>query len=229
MSATRRGGSRIGVDIGGTFTDLVWSMTMPPASRVGKSLTTPGGPVAGASSRAWRRSCTTRERATADRAHAHPRHDAGHQRPDRAQGRARPRCSPREGFRDALEIGREHRYDMYDLFIWTCRRRWCRATSAARCASASWPTARSSPAARSGRGASSAMARELAAAGVEAHRRSACSTAIANPELHERAGRRLSRRDRARHPRVAARPTWCRRSASTSAPPRPWPTSTSRP
>ena len=49
-----------------------------------------------------------------------------------------------EGFRDALEIGREHRYDMYDLLS-SCRARSCRATCASRCRSACSPTASTLP------------------------------------------------------------------------------------
>ena len=45
MSATRPGGSRIGVDIGGTFTDLVLVDEATGAVSVGKLLTTPKEPA----------------------------------------------------------------------------------------------------------------------------------------------------------------------------------------
>ena len=37
-----------------------------------------------------------------------------------------------EGFRDVLEIGREQRYDIYDLFLRASPRRWCRAACGSR-------------------------------------------------------------------------------------------------
>src|SRR3990167_808086 len=45
MALPSRGTSRIGVDIGGTFTDLVWVDEATGAVRVGKVLTTPKDPA----------------------------------------------------------------------------------------------------------------------------------------------------------------------------------------
>jgi len=107
--------SRIGVDIGGTFTDLVWVDEATGEIRVDKLLTTPKDPSqaveegvvtllneAGASARAVRaliHGTTLATNALIER-----------------KG-ARVGLLTTAGFRDAVEIGREGRYDMYDLFI----------------------------------------------------------------------------------------------------------------
>jgi N-methylhydantoinase A len=107
--------TRIGVDIGGTFTDLVWVDDATGAVRVGKLLTTPKDP-----SQAVEQGVVT------------VLHDAGSQASDvrslihgttlatnaliERKG-ARTGLLTTAGFRDAVEIGREGRYDMYDLFI----------------------------------------------------------------------------------------------------------------
>jgi N-methylhydantoinase A len=113
--ATGPSPSRIGVDIGGTFTDLVWVDDAAGTVRVAKLLTTPkepaqaveGGVVsllheagrAPASVRALIHGTTLATNALIER-----------------KG-ARTGLLTTEGFRDAVEIGREGRYDMYDLFI----------------------------------------------------------------------------------------------------------------
>src|SRR5213593_1818482 len=107
--------ARIGVDIGGTFTDLVWVDDATGEVRVGKLLTTPKDP-----SQAVEQGVVT------------VLHDAGSQAADvrgvihgttlatnaliERKG-ARTGLLTTAGFRDAVEIGREGRYDMYDLFI----------------------------------------------------------------------------------------------------------------
>src|SRR4029450_4991984 len=107
--------TRIGVDIGGTFTDLVWVDDATGEVRVGKLLTTPKDP-----SHAVEQGVVTVP------------HDAGSQAADvrgvihgttlatnaliERKG-ARTGLLTTAGFRDAVEIGREGRYDMYDLFI----------------------------------------------------------------------------------------------------------------
>src|SRR6266852_7665894 len=107
--------SRIGVDIGGTFTDLVWVDDATGEVRVGKLLTTPKDP-----SQAVEQGVVT------------VLHDAGRQAGEvrgvihgttlatnaliERKG-ARTGLLTTAGFRDAVEIGREGRYDMYDLFI----------------------------------------------------------------------------------------------------------------
>src|SRR6266511_1749715 len=107
--------TRIGVDIGGTFTDLVWVDDATGEVRVGKLLTTPKDP-----SQAVEQGVVT------------VLHDAGRQAGDVRgvihgttlatnalieQKGARTGLLTTAGFRDAVEIGREGRYDMYDLFI----------------------------------------------------------------------------------------------------------------
>ena len=115
MALPPRGTSRIGVDIGGTFTDLVWADEATGAVRVGKVLTTPKDPAqaveqgivallqdagsAPASVRTLIHGTTLATNALIER-----------------KG-ARTGLLTTAGFRDALEIGREGRYDMYDLFI----------------------------------------------------------------------------------------------------------------
>src|SRR3989449_2412830 len=107
--------ARLGVDIGGTFTDLVVIDEATGTARLGKVLTTPKDPAHGVEEGI---------RALLD--------DAG-VRPDEVRAvvhgttlatnaliekkGARTALLTTEGFRDALEIGREGRYDMYDLFI----------------------------------------------------------------------------------------------------------------
>jgi N-methylhydantoinase A len=107
--------SRIGVDIGGTFTDLVWVDDATGTVQVGKILTTPKDPAqaveqgvvgllhdAGASPAGVRtviHGTTLATNALIER-----------------KG-ARTALLATAGFRDAVEIGREGRYDMYDLFI----------------------------------------------------------------------------------------------------------------
>ena len=107
--------ARLGVDIGGTFTDLVLIDETTGALRVEKVLTTPKDPahaveqgvhallgdadVAPGRVRAVVHGTTLATNALIER-----------------KG-ARTALLTTEGFRDALEIGREGRYDMYDLFI----------------------------------------------------------------------------------------------------------------
>jgi N-methylhydantoinase A len=106
---------RIGVDIGGTFTDLVMVDERTGAVHVGKLLTTPKEPAqaveqgivsllhesggAAASVTGLIHGTTLATNALIER-----------------KG-ARTGLLTTAGFRDALEIGREGRYDMYDLFI----------------------------------------------------------------------------------------------------------------
>src|SRR5262245_26476614 len=115
MTIPETGRARIGVDIGGTFTDLVLVDEATGAVRVGKLLTTPKEPA-----QAVEQGVVTLL------------HEAG--RPPASVGAlihgttlatnalierkgARTGLLTTAGFRDALEIGREGRYDMYDLFI----------------------------------------------------------------------------------------------------------------
>ena len=115
MPAPDSARTRIGVDIGGTFTDLVLVDEETGAVRVGKLLTTPKEPAqaveqgivallhesggAAASVTGVIHGTTLATNAIIER-----------------KG-ARTGLLTTAGFRDAVEIGREGRYDMYDLFI----------------------------------------------------------------------------------------------------------------
>jgi N-methylhydantoinase A len=106
---------RVGVDIGGTFTDLILVDDQTGELTVGKVLTTPADP----------------SQAVADvLADAVQR---GHAPPDQVRNvvhgttlvtnaiierkGALTALLTTKGFRDAYEIAREHRYDLYDLFL----------------------------------------------------------------------------------------------------------------
>src|SRR5262245_18862762 len=107
--------SRIGVDIGGTFTDLVWVDEATGAVRVGKLLTTPKDP-AQAVERGVRALLDEAGAPAAEvRTLIHGTTLATNALIERKG--AKTALLTTEGFRDALEIGREGRYDMYDLFI----------------------------------------------------------------------------------------------------------------
>jgi N-methylhydantoinase A len=103
---------RVGIDIGGTFTDLLL-VGEDGAAVIGKTLTTPGDP-----SRA------------VENALRPALHDSAVQPEDRGtvihgttlvtnaliERKGAPTALlTTEGFRDAVEIGREHRYELYDL------------------------------------------------------------------------------------------------------------------
>jgi N-methylhydantoinase A len=107
--------ARIGVDIGGTFTDLVWVDDATGAVQVGKLLTTPKDPsqaveqgVAGILGDAGGHAADVRSL-------IHGTTLATNALIERKG--ARTALLTTAGFRDAVEIGREGRYDMYDLFI----------------------------------------------------------------------------------------------------------------
>jgi len=106
---------RIGVDIGGTFTDLVLLDDSAGEWRVAKTLTTPAAPeqavVTGLQELLVE---TNLKPAEIDRL-IHGTTlvtNAIIERKGAPTG-----LITTEGFRDVLEIGREHRYDMYDIFI----------------------------------------------------------------------------------------------------------------
>ena len=107
--------SRIGVDIGGTFTDLVWVDETTGAVRVGKLLTTPKDPSQAVEEGVVTLLHEAGAGATAVRALIHGTTLATNALIERKG--ARVGLLATAGFRDAVEIGREGRYDMYDLFI----------------------------------------------------------------------------------------------------------------
>jgi N-methylhydantoinase A len=107
--------ARLGVDIGGTFTDLVLADETTGRLRVGKVLTTPKDPAHAVEHGVTALLGDAGMTATAVRAVAHGTTLATNALIERKG--ARTALLTTRGFRDAIEIGREGRYDMYDLFI----------------------------------------------------------------------------------------------------------------
>jgi N-methylhydantoinase A len=115
MSARSHGHLRVGIDIGGTFTDLLAYDEATGRFTIGKTLTTPDDPA---------RAVQTGVAQLVADAHAAPSDvdqivhgttlvtNALIERKG-----AKTALITTEGFRDALEIAREHRYDLYDLFL----------------------------------------------------------------------------------------------------------------
>jgi N-methylhydantoinase A len=107
--------ARFGVDIGGTFTDLVVVDETTGAIRVGKVLTTAKDPAHGVEQGIQSLLDEARVDPGRVRAVVHGTTLATNALIERKG--ARTALLTTEGFRDALEIGREGRYDMYDLLI----------------------------------------------------------------------------------------------------------------
>src|SRR6185503_16271130 len=107
--------ARIGVDIGGTFTDLVVIDERTGAIRVGKVLTTAKDPAHGVEQGVQTLLDEARVAPARVRAVVHGTTLATNALIERKG--ARTALLTTAGFRDALEIGREGRYDMYDLLI----------------------------------------------------------------------------------------------------------------
>jgi N-methylhydantoinase A len=106
---------RLGVDIGGTFTDLVWMDEATGAVRVGKLLTTPKDPAQAVEQGVLRLLEEAGAVPAGVRSLIHGTTLATNALIERKG--ARTGLLTTAGFRDALEIGREGRYDMYDLLI----------------------------------------------------------------------------------------------------------------
>jgi N-methylhydantoinase A len=113
MTASQR--YRVGVDIGGTFTDLIVVNQETGAFAVGKALTTPDDPSQAVEA------VLAETLALAGIAPAELRHlvhgttlvtNAMIERKG-----ARTALLTTQGFRDSIEIGRENRYDLYDLML----------------------------------------------------------------------------------------------------------------
>ena len=113
--AERGGRLRVGIDIGGTFTDLLAYDETTGRFTIGKTLTTPDDPA-----RAVQTGVAQLIRDA----------DAAPDRVDQIvhgttlvtnalieRKGAKTALITTRGFRDALEIAREHRYDLYDLFL----------------------------------------------------------------------------------------------------------------
>jgi N-methylhydantoinase A len=96
---------RIGVDIGGTFTDLILVDDLGTVFEIGKVLTTPEDPASAV------------ERGVRDLLEAAGASASAVQQVVHGTTLLTNALIERKGAVTALEIGREHRYDMYDLFI----------------------------------------------------------------------------------------------------------------
>jgi len=107
--------ARLGVDIGGTFTDLAVVDETTGALRVGKVLTTPKDPAHGVEQGIHALLDDAHLAARAVGAVVHGTTLATNALIERKG--ARTALLTTAGFRDALEIRREGRYDMYDIFI----------------------------------------------------------------------------------------------------------------
>jgi N-methylhydantoinase A len=107
--------ARLGIDIGGTFTDLIALDEETGAIRVGKVLTTAKDPAAGVEQGVLGLLDEAGVVAARVRAVAHGTTLATNALIERKG--ARTALLTTEGFRDAIEIRREGRYDMYDLMI----------------------------------------------------------------------------------------------------------------
>src|SRR5262245_21948204 len=115
MTSTSPRRTRIGVDIGGTFTDVVWVDDATGAVQVGKLLTTPKDPSQAVEEGVVAVLNDAGSLATDVRSLIHGTTLATNALIERKG--ARTGLLTTAGFRDAVEIGREGRYDMYDLFI----------------------------------------------------------------------------------------------------------------
>jgi N-methylhydantoinase A len=102
---------RVGIDIGGTFTDLLW-VGEDGVAVIGKTLTTPGDPslaVENALRPVLQASPVQNERGTLI-------HGTTLVTNALIERKGAPTALlTTAGFRDAVEIGREHRYELYDL------------------------------------------------------------------------------------------------------------------
>jgi N-methylhydantoinase A/oxoprolinase/acetone carboxylase beta subunit len=113
--SSSRATARIGFDIGGTFTDLVLVDETSGSVSVAKVLTTPAEPADGVSAGVGELlETSSTEPAWIER----PVHGATTLITNTIIERsgARTALLTTRGFRDVLEIGREWRYDIYDLF-----------------------------------------------------------------------------------------------------------------
>jgi N-methylhydantoinase A len=115
MTSPSAQSSRIGVDIGGTFTDLVWVDDATGAVKVGKLLTTPKDPSQAVEQGVVTLLGDAGGAAAEVRSVIHGTTLATNALIERKG--ARTGLLTTAGFRDAVEIGHEGRYDMYDIFI----------------------------------------------------------------------------------------------------------------
>jgi N-methylhydantoinase A len=106
---------RVGVDIGGTFTDLILVDDVSGELTVGKVLTTPADPSAAVADVLRDTLAATGAPADQVRHVIHGTTLVTNAVIERKG--ARTALLTTRGFRDAYEIAREHRYDLYDLFL----------------------------------------------------------------------------------------------------------------
>jgi N-methylhydantoinase A len=106
---------RIGIDIGGTFTDLLLVNDRTGDVAVGKTLTTPADPSAAVERQTAEVLRSTRTAPGDVQMVIHGTTLVTNAIIERT-GDPTALLTTR-GFRDALEIGREHRYDMYDMLL----------------------------------------------------------------------------------------------------------------
>ncbi len=106
---------RVGVDIGGTFTDLILVETASGAITVGKSLTTPVDPSEAVQTVLSDALTRAGVQATQVENIIHGTTLVTNSLIERKGSKTALLTT--KGFRDAVEIGREHRYDLYDLFL----------------------------------------------------------------------------------------------------------------
>ena len=106
---------RVGIDIGGTFTDLIAFDERTGALSIGKVLTTPGAPAAGVEIGLQETLANAGEAASAIGGIIHGTTLVTNALIERKG--ATTALLTTKGFRDAIEIRREGRYDLYDLSL----------------------------------------------------------------------------------------------------------------
>ncbi|CAN5792105.1 hydantoinase/oxoprolinase family protein [soil metagenome] len=111
----QNGGFRAGIDIGGTFTDILLFDEDAGIFTIGKTLTTPGDPSDGVMNAIAEVSEQTGISLSDISQIVHGTTLVTNALIERKG--AKTALITTKGFRDALEIGREHRYDLYDLMI----------------------------------------------------------------------------------------------------------------
>jgi 5-oxoprolinase (ATP-hydrolysing) len=112
---SRRGSHRVGLDIGGTFTDLVLLNEATGELRLHKILTTPDDPARAALAGLLELCAAAGVALTDVTALVHGTTLVANAIIERRG--ARTALVTTRGFRDNLEMGKEQRYDIYDLFL----------------------------------------------------------------------------------------------------------------
>src|SRR5580700_2159784 len=107
--------ARVGVDVGGTFTDLVLHDPRRDLVHTGKLLTTPDDPSAAIIAGITRLLCEVGMQPAELHSVVHGTTLIANTIIERTG--ATVGLLTTDGFRDSIEIGRETRYDLYDLFL----------------------------------------------------------------------------------------------------------------